>query len=65
MEASASKGVKVVSGPAGTIKSGMKTKTPLKQYAELDEVRGIDLSHKRNPALREAVYAALAAIGRS
>jgi hypothetical protein len=64
MEASASKGVKTIAGPAVTIKAGMKTKTPLKAYAELDEVRGIDLSRRKNPALREAVYAALAGLGR-
>jgi hypothetical protein len=64
MEASASKGIKVISGPAVTIKAGMKTKKSLSSYAEMDEVRGIDLSQKKNPVLREAIYAAIAALGR-
>ena len=34
MEAAASKNVRVVAGPSGTIKSGMKTKRSLREYSE-------------------------------
>ncbi len=64
MEAAASKGLTVTAGPATTIKSGMGTKHSLKKYANLDKVREIDLSGHKNESDREAVYAALAAIGR-
>jgi len=64
MEAAASKNVKVVAGASATIKSGMKTKRPLREYADVDEVKGIDLSDKKNESLRDAVYAALAAMGK-
>ena len=64
MEASASKGISVVAGPSATIKSGMKTKTKLSDYSDVDEIRGIDLTGKRNASLRDAVYAALAALGK-
>lgn len=64
MEAVATFGITVFSGPAATIKSGMKTKSPLSRYTESDDVRGIDLSKKRNKFLREAVVAAISALGR-
>lgn len=63
LEAAFSSGIKkIIAGPASTIKSGMKTRTPIRDYLKLDEIRGIDVSGKKKPEFREAVIAALSAL---
>lgn len=58
-------GMALKAGAAGTMKSGMKTKTSLRDYAKADELRGIDLTirGRKSVEYRDAVIAALAALG--
>lgn len=64
LEAIGACGLSAVAGASATIKSKMKTKTAIREYAEQDSIRGIDLSAKKNKILREAVVAAISALGK-
>jgi hypothetical protein len=63
IEAAGAHGLDLVTGASPTIKSGLKTKTAIRDYAAQDDLRGIDLSKKKNPNFREAVVAALSILG--
>jgi hypothetical protein len=64
IEAAGAAGIKIVPGASATIKSGMKTKRAIREYTDDDEIRGIDLSNKKNQNLREAVIAAISVLER-
>ncbi len=63
LEAAGFRSIKVHYGASSTIKAGMGTKKRLSTYTSADSIRGIDLSGKKNVIVREAVLAALAALG--
>jgi hypothetical protein len=65
MEAIAEFGIPLTAGTSVTIKAKMHTKKPLREYASVDEIRGIDLTGRgqKNVEYRDAVIAALAALG--
>ncbi|MGC1274022.1 MAG: hypothetical protein WBC44_09970 [Planctomycetaceae bacterium] len=58
--AAAAAGLPVWTGQSAQMKSGMKTKTPVRTYLEMDEVRGMDWSDL-NEKEREAALVAVAA----
>jgi len=64
LEAAGAKGVPVLAGASTTLKSGLKTKTSLRDYVDGDEFRNVDLSSVRNAMSREAIVAAVSAMGR-
>lgn len=63
IEAAGAYGLDLVTGGSPTIKSNLKTKKAIREYIEQDDVRGIDLSGKKNKIFREAVVAAVSVNG--
>jgi hypothetical protein len=63
LESLASFGIPVIGGMSQTIKSKMKTKRPIREYVKEDDIRGIDLRKIKNKSRREAIIAAISALG--
>lgn len=64
LEAAGSQNIKAIAALSQTIKSGMGTKTPVRSYVASDQLRGIDLSDKKNALLREAAIVAISGLGK-
>ncbi len=55
-------GLRILSGNLTTIRAALSTKSA-KAYLDGDEVRGLDWSHIKNEKVKEAILAAVAALG--